>query len=566
MASRLKRAWIPRATVAAVVVCALPLLASGSAQAALAGANPSTTTNRPDIRSATIADPNANSVDICYDRTLTNVGSTLTLSNIVIGGYRSDNQSPASSAQIDQTNTNCVLAVFGNAGDLNQYTYVEVKADTVQFNSNANSNLDDSVAFTSSTTHNGTTGLTVGPDLVGILTPSGTDINNNTLSFVEDQNVVGPITAGDFFFTDSAGNRCDGTSAASSANVVVVSFTVACTIPGPNNSGPITNAVRGGQDQGAVFASADPVVANTDDEVALPGAPNNGATTRPDLSAVAVNGETVTYTFDQQIATTVATDFFVALSDGIQIPSTSATIIGPDTVIATFPGLSTVNEYAVKASVSRGAVTEPGGVVVGTAGSLPIGGNAGAFARGFTTGPDVFGVVFNQATSQITIDLDQRASSADPLGFAALNAAGNLQANPQPGGVTTNAGDSAGPATITAQFAAGQLSTATQLQVNGVGGTFYAVHGTPFAALDTNLDGSICLAAPANENPNCQDGQNVTQIVSPVASGSILRAAHWSHSKRLSTKALARRRAALLRTDRAEFRALVRRARAAHRK
>ena len=53
MATRLRYAWFARIAVVAAAV-ALPLVAVGTAQAAIAGANPGTTTNAPDLVSATI--------------------------------------------------------------------------------------------------------------------------------------------------------------------------------------------------------------------------------------------------------------------------------------------------------------------------------------------------------------------------------------------------------------------------------------------------------------------------------------------------------------------------------
>ena len=41
-----------------------------------------------------------------------------------------------------------------------------------------------------------------------------------------------------------------------------------------------------------------------------------------------------------------------------------------------------------------------------------IGGNPGAFARGFTTGPDVYMVAFNRTTNVVSVFLDQRPNAA----------------------------------------------------------------------------------------------------------------------------------------------------------
>ena len=67
MASRLSRAWGVRVAVTLAALC-VPLFAVGSAQASIAGGNPSTTTQHPDVRSATAVD--ATDVQVCFDKTL----------------------------------------------------------------------------------------------------------------------------------------------------------------------------------------------------------------------------------------------------------------------------------------------------------------------------------------------------------------------------------------------------------------------------------------------------------------------------------------------------------------
>ena len=64
-----------------------------------------------------------------------------------------------------------------------------------------------------------------------------------------------------------------------------------------------------------------------------------------------------------------------------------------------------------------------------TYGSVPVGDNAGAFARGFTTGPDATAVTFNSTTGQAVVSFDQRVdlvtAMPDPAGFVLLDANGS---------------------------------------------------------------------------------------------------------------------------------------------
>ena len=89
---------------------------------------------------------------------------------------------------------------------MTQYTAVEVDANVVAANSGLNSNDSDSVALTGSATHAGTTGVTTGPNLVGVLPPTGTNITTNSLTFVFDKaaNVVDPTR---FFYVSAGGSR-----------------------------------------------------------------------------------------------------------------------------------------------------------------------------------------------------------------------------------------------------------------------------------------------------------------------------------------------------------------------
>ena len=87
------------------------------------------------------------------------------------------------------------------------------------------------------------------------------------------------------------------------------------------------------------------------------------------------------------------------------------------------------------ASMFPGAV-EPAANLTGkyynTYESVNTGDNSGALARGFTTGADVFGVVFNATAATVTVDLDQRVSSFEPADICILNNNGRSGRDPNP--------------------------------------------------------------------------------------------------------------------------------------
>ena len=193
MPHRLKRASLVRLTVG-LAALAFPLLATGAAQAAIAGATPASTPGLPDVRSATLIDPLH--TDVCFDKTLANGSGVAADFHLV--GYRAGNVSAAAtSAPLDPTNNQCVMLTWpASIGDQTQYTAVEVALNAVKANATGAGNLGDAVALTGSTTQAGTRGVTTAPNLVGILAPTDVNLVTNTLTFVFDKQPASAFVAG----------------------------------------------------------------------------------------------------------------------------------------------------------------------------------------------------------------------------------------------------------------------------------------------------------------------------------------------------------------------------------
>jgi hypothetical protein len=509
MAKRPKSAFMARLAVG-VAVLAFPLIVAGVAQASIAGATPSTTVGRPDIRSATIS--SATSVEVCYDKTLETNSSTN--DDFFLVGYRSDNDSGDSeSAAVDPTDTNCLIVTWAadEIGDPTQYTALEADSGAVSANGTNLPSLGDSVTLTGATTKAGVTGVTTAPNLVGIETPTGSDIVNNKLTYVFDKTVGATINTDDFFYVDGAGNICYGNGAPDTADIgstdVTVTFSTTCAGESP---GSVQNAVRGGVLDGAVDSASDSSSLSVNQSVVLPSAPNSGATTRPDLVSAVLNTsnhDEITFTFDKNVVVDEGTDFVAELSDGTTLQSTNAVGTGTTTVTATFSGeLSDESEYGVIAWVFQGAVyaADNAGNSSGTntPGSAPIGGNAGAFASGFTTGADVFGVAINASTGAVTVDLDQRIDEVDVSDIELLDNTGAVvAATPTP---AFNSSAPPGPEVLTLQYSPSQLINVTQVDFDH------------FCAMDTPLDSSVDI----------DDECSIPQIVGATASGSILKSDH----------------------------------------
>ncbi|HWE34195.1 MAG TPA: hypothetical protein VG410_11965 [Solirubrobacteraceae bacterium] len=509
---------------------AFPLLAVGSAQAAIAGANPLSTQSRPDLVSATALD--ATHVDFCFDKALNNV--PLTAGDFTLGGYRAVNTTGpvATSALLEQTfdTTNkCVRVTYpATIGDIGNYTIGTVAAGAVETPSLAITLTPDSTALTVpaslSPTHNGTTGFTVGPDLVGVLA----DPTTNTIIYTFDQAIgTAAPPAGNFLFVTPGGTvACIGAADAVSGNEVIVGFPVTPICQ-------VSNATRAVVDAGTVAAAADPAGFNVQEAAIMPN--SNGVTSSPDLMSATLesNGQAIDYVFDKNVSVSNPALFQADMSTGAVFDATSATVIAATgtstTVRAVFQSggisMSEFDEYVVWGSVSAGAVTEASPPnIPNLPDAKPSGDNAGAFARGFTSGPDAFAATVSKSTGVVTIALDQRIISGfgpdivalDNTGFPiAAGAAGSV-------GIPTQA---AGPESITVAFSPGQVTTMT----------------------------GVYLAFDALESLMAPDQPNVDQDLSVTSTASLLRAARSNH---LSKRQLAARRAhirKLERTLRAQF-------------
>ena len=465
MASRLTRAWGIRVAVVMAALC-VPLLVAGGAQASIAGGNPSTTTQHPDVRSATAVD--ATDVQVCFDKTLQSSSAVLSdPTRMHLVGYNAfSNFLDPLGATLVTANNQCINLAFNSHGgtlDLGQYTAVAIDAGAVT--GGAQPNLGDSVTLSSSTTHNGTAGLSSGPDLVG---PAPVASPANSIAFVFDQSidplsVRGSTTS--FWYENAAGNFCFSTNAVqANATTIIATFPTAtgatCNdtiIPAPS----VTNARRAGVLGGVLTNMVGPdallPVFNAPQGTNMPNAANGGATTIASLVSASLNtsnGTDVSFNFDHPINATSLTDptqYHVLLASGDNVDADSLTQGGPNTVVATFDGMNFFDEYAIQAYVDRNAAAATTGCTVNgappppficgsdgtntyenTPGAVPIGGNPGAFSRGFTTAPDVYMVAFNHTTNVVSVFLDQRPipGAGGVAGVRLIDATGNVVGNP----------------------------------------------------------------------------------------------------------------------------------------
>jgi hypothetical protein len=548
MASRLNRAWIARAAVA-VAVSAVPLFAAGAAQASIAGGNASTSSNLPDIRSATILD--ATDVQVCFDKAVSQSSNVFTYANdIYLVGYNSaSNYLAPIGATLDQKNADCVdLAFNSHSGslDLGQFTAVTALANAVQTSSSGGqTNYADSTTLLSSTTHNGTRGLSSAPDLVGPApVPTGTSTPND-IAYVFDQNIdPTSVSQTGFWYENANGQFCYSVGAAvegsgSSGSTVVAQFPTASPVTGCDDTlagdgtASVANARRAGVSAGAVRDVSDDPIYNKTQGTNMPTAANGGATNLASLVSATLGPESgqVTYTFDHPLngADNHVGDFFVTMSNGDVVTGADfggGTVTGgsnADSVVVTFPDLQYFNEYAVQAGVENDAAEAtsgsmgsddggPQGTYTTSPGAVPIGGNAGAFARGFTTGPDMYAVSFDTTHDTAAASFDQRMDGVedtddDYADIVFLDANGNSLGSPTT--VVIPSFPNPGPVTVTMD----------------VDPAIMAEHPTQIAELPS---GEFCGFYTQLEDNINDDSCSIPQIVSQTGTAARVKGIHVS--------------------------------------
>jgi hypothetical protein len=512
----------PRLAVG-LAVLAFPLLASGAAQASLAGATPAQFTGVPNLRTATLNfDGVSNVVQVCFDKTIKTASGT---TGFLLGGYRAGNLLNSLSFSLDQNNPNCEVVIYNSAllSDQTQYTFLEVAPNTVTANSPATSNLADSVALTGSTSHSGTTGVTTNPNLVGVLVPDSVHLSTNSLTFVFDK--AAHATANRFDFETAAGSVCVGQAVIGGQNstTVTVSFNTGggftCILGGTATS--VSQAVRALVVSGGVTALQDvgaPFTSPTEATI-LPNCTSPCPTSHPDLTGAVLgaNNDQIVFTFDKNVVVDPGlvvngqTAFRAELANGQIVASTGATLTGPNQITATYTGdLGNKAEYAVEAWANGGALAADNITATGFSlpGAVNIGGNAGAFADGFTTAPDSFGVSINHTSGQVIVNLDDRISGLNP-GAMTLFTAQGLPIGIAPTSESFNSSAGPGPLAVTLQYSPSGITNATALQIGQ--GAFTG----PCPA------GGSCTTPFST---NVLDSQSVPQIDDPPNSAAILHA------------------------------------------
>ncbi len=471
-----------------------------AANAALAGAPAATTLLRPDLRSATLKSYDQTTgvavITICYDQPIASVPDATKISagtyNGTVGlGF---GRRPADSAI--RTSDSCLDATWNTADiEPSQRTFVTTLAGTVSSLTGGvtDANLSDSVALIGSNTHNGTKGHAEAPDLEGVqLVPAG-----NYVRYIFDQKVDpafvtktainwsvdlqqgGHVTALD---ADADGIADDLTV---SGNVVQVRFLPSAVFPPAPD-----RAVRANVAAGSVINSSFTAVNATMESATVPG--TGGLTDNPDLVAIDVSdGDDIDFIFDETITPganfNAAGALHIATSTSQQASGPAPwTIVNGNTIRVPF-NLGNIHEYFVWGDVADNVVHSATTGNPNRASGTPAGGNAGAFATGFTTGPDAMRAAVDTTNGVVSIRLDQRFGAFVLGNIALVDDAGALiPGNPT---AVSGAGGTAGQVIAQAQFTPGQVAGAKSLSLGE--NAFFTNLGVP------NVDQQLAFSAAA---------------------------------------------------------------------
>jgi hypothetical protein len=499
------RARIARLTVG-LVALTIPLAGASVAQAAIGTANP-VTTDGPDIRSATITAP---LVTVCFDQAVDLNGPSAP-GDIVLTPYKNAGGAPGDSITPGGTpggtpplvqggtapvslGNNCIRSTF--PGDLTEYTVATVLAGTVRNEADVTPNLTDSAPLLGSDTTNGTRGNSTGPDLESVIVLGP----ENQIAYTFDQDVrcnaagTAPVNATPllYAFFDQNGTQFGGDAfVACDGNQVLVAFTS----PGDN----VTTAQEALVGNGLV-AEADTILRDPARLLSVAARPNPFTNDPRLISSELVDPQGGSSQMDFVFSDDVTQagldlgEFAAMLSDTTQLIGTSAQVINGDTVRVTFggaaaggagPALEEVSEFVVWGNVGTGAARAQDDNVPSLPGGKPAGGNAGAFALGYTTGPDALSASTNQAGGQVTIVVDQRPCNP-VLPARLVNDDGVLFGNPSTatnlfGGCSSTPGQKP----VTFQFAQSELANAVGVYLPGfpfgahTTGVFRSTRGYP---------------------------------------------------------------------------------------
>ena len=440
------------------------LLGASVAQGAMGTSTTLITTARPDLVSVTTPGSQGGpTADFCFSKGL-GVASTATPDLFELGGYDDDNELEADS--IAQINNFCIEATFtdDDQNDLVSYSLGRVQEEAVEADEGGGENFDDSTALNGSDTNNGTRGFTIGPDLQQVVIRQ----SQNQIDYVFDQEVIDPVANGSGFkYIDQAGDDHFSNSATVESasdgreRVVRAQFT--------DVVDDVTDAVIAVAEPAAVVSrtneGVDESVEARNERFAVTVSGTSGDTNDPDLvSTELVSGgdsDLMLFTYNGQIDPGGFESCYAIASSGETAVAESILVTGANTLQVEFDeSFSNVTELVVGGADSGGCVTDANTDESSTQGAKPAGGNVGAQAAGYVTGPDAQALTINRSNDTAVVRLDQRTDPSN-WDLGDIHLVGPNGANitePTQGTVPTQG---PGPQPLTLDFGASEIPEGT---------------------------------------------------------------------------------------------------------
>ncbi|WP_354699190.1 hypothetical protein DSM112329_04899 [Paraconexibacter sp. AEG42_29] len=385
-------------------------LGAGSAQAAMGGGKIPALTDRPNLVSVTTT---GTSVSFNYDRTINCEGGTCNPAEFQIGTYGSFLAPIELVANAVTVSGSSVRATFlGGNPDTDAFTYGRVDNDAVNTQGTLGAtNLGDSVRITGSEDESGTRGHTNGPDLISAVATGG---GSNFITLTFDQE----IDDATFDPTAVSITRADGSvvsglagTASVDDNVADVEFAAGVPVAGAKQVAIAAAAAQ----------SVDLAFPNTLRSVRV-GTQNQDSQAPMLVSAELTGADAILFTFDKAVTNPAAGSFAVDLPFpiAVPIPGSTATVVGDGKQVQVQFPTDQITEYLVGASVAPGAVLAQADGTPSTASGVPTGGNAGAKATGYTTGPEAVQTTYSGANVAVTLDGRIVPGLVTPAGFQLL--------------------------------------------------------------------------------------------------------------------------------------------------
>ncbi|WP_354699187.1 hypothetical protein DSM112329_04896 [Paraconexibacter sp. AEG42_29] len=409
---------------AIVAVAAGSLVGTGSAHAALGGGKVPALTDRPNLVSVT---PSATAVTFTYDRTIGCPGGCVG-AEFFVGGYAGEGSAETPGANATVSGSSVRVTFAGGNPDTDVATYGRVADDAVNTQGSLGAtNLGDSVRITGAEGESGTRGHTVGPDLVSAVATGG---GSNFLSLTFDQEVDdGTFDPTEVIITKADGSIATGVTASVDDNVAEVEF-------------PNTAPVAGAKQVVVTENAADEVDYGFESPVrsVQVGTQNQDSQAPLLVSAELTSSDTVLYTFDKAVSNPDPNAFVIYSADVTNASASAASVVGNGKQVQAQFFADQFTEYLVSAAADDGAVLAQADNTPSRLGGVPIGGNAGAKATGFTTGPDAVQASYSGANVVVTLDSRIDTTTVVAAGFQLIADDGTViggvpTATPQANGV-----------------------------------------------------------------------------------------------------------------------------------